>query len=175
MFVGAMIGVIIWFFYVRKTKDNRKVMIFGGLVIVIPAVLLSFIVNYIGITICMLIIGLGVGGFLVMMTPTFSDVIDESITKTKTRNEGLLGGLRFFVMNFSRVTMSIILMIVHIATGFIEGSGSQPPAAIIGVQLHTGLIPALFFLLGILIFWKFYNITPERALTIKKELLELDL
>ena len=108
-------------------------MIYGGLFIVFPTMLLTFITDFIGIEIIMVIIGLGVGGLLVMMTPTFSDVIDESVVRTKTRNEGLLGGLRFFVMNFSRVTMAVIFTVVHIFTGFIAGSDIQPPEAIMGI------------------------------------------
>jgi Na+/melibiose symporter-like transporter len=175
MFTGAMIGVIIWVFYVRKTKNNRKVMIFGGLVMIVPAMILSFTTDFLGIEVIMAIVGLGVGGFLVMMTPTFSDVIDESIIRTRIRNEGLLGGFRFFVTNFSRVTTAIILTVVHILTGFIEGSDIQPPEAIVGIQLHTGIIPALFFLVGIIFFWKFYDITPEKAIKIKEKLRELNI
>ena len=110
-----------------------------------------------------------------MMTPTFSDVIDESIIRTKTRNEGLLGGLRFFVMNLSRVIMSLILMIVHTLTGFEEGEDIQSLEAIFGVQLHTGIIPALFLLVGVILFWFFYDITPKKAKENKNKLKELNL
>ena len=113
-----------------------------------------------------------------MITPTFSDVIDENIIQTHMRNEGLFGGIRFFVTNFSRVTTAVIIAIVHVLTGFIEGEQDitlQPAEAIFGIQLHTGIIPALFFLVGILIFWKFYDITPEKAEKIKRELKSLNL
>lgn len=175
MFLGAIIGVIFWFLYTRKTKNNRMVMVYGGLIMIVPAMLLSFITDYIAVFIFMFITGIGVGGILVMMTPTFSDVIDESILRTKNRNEGLLGGLRFFVMNLSRVIMSLILMIVHTITGFEEASSSQTTEATFGVQLHTGIIPALFLLVGVLLFWYFYDITPEKAKKIKKELVELNI
>lgn len=59
---------------------------------------------------------------------------------------------------------AIILTVVHEFTGFIEASDTQPLSAIIGIKLHIGFIPASFMLVGVLIFWKFYNITPEKAL-----------
>lgn len=36
---------------------------------------------------------------------------------------------------------AIILTVVHIGTGFIEGEGyaAQPDAAILGIKLHTGV------------------------------------
>ncbi|MHA1984078.1 MAG: MFS transporter, partial [Candidatus Hodarchaeales archaeon] len=175
MFAGAGIGVIIWLYYFRKTHNSRIILIYGGFIMAIPATLISFITNTNAIFFIMIIVGLGVGGFLVMMNPTFSDVVDESILKTHSRNEGLIGGLRFFVMNLSRVTTAVILTVVHISTGFIEGSDIQPDSAILGIQLHTGLIPALFFLLGIIIFAIYYDLTPEKASKIKKKLSELNL
>jgi Na+/melibiose symporter-like transporter len=175
MFGGALVGVIIWFLYVRKTQNNRGVMIYSGIIMVITSMIFSFLIDFYMLIIVLLIQGLGVGGFLVLMSPTFSDVIDESIVRTKERNEGLFSGFRFFVANFSRVLMSIMLTVVHILTGFNEGSDTQLPSAIIGIQLHTGFIPAIFMLVGVLLFWKFYDITPEKAKEIKEQLIEYNL
>jgi GPH family glycoside/pentoside/hexuronide:cation symporter len=178
MFIGAAIGVIIWYYYVQRTNDHRFVLIVGGLIVIGPAMLITFITDVTAIIGIMAVAGLGVGGFLIMMTPTFSDVIDESIIQTQMRNEGLFGGIRFFVTNFSRVTTAVILAVVHILTGFIEGEKDitkQPAEAIFGIQLHTGIIPALFFLAGIIIFWKYYDITPQKAEKIKEELKSLKL
>jgi GPH family glycoside/pentoside/hexuronide:cation symporter len=178
MFIGAAIGVIIWYYYVQKTDNHRSVLIYGGLIVIGPAILITFITDVTAIIGIMAVAGLGVGGFLIMMTPTFSDVIDESIIQTQMRNEGLFGGIRFFVTNFSRVSTAVILAVVHILTGFIEGEKNitkQPAEAIFGIQLHTGIIPALFFLAGIVIFWKYYDITPQKAEKIKEELKSLKL
>jgi Na+/melibiose symporter-like transporter len=71
--------------------------------------------------------------------------------------------------------MAIILAVVHELTGFIEASDTQPLSAITGIRLHTGFIPAIFMLVGVLIFWKVYDITPEKASQIKKKLKKLDL
>ena len=175
MFTGALIGVLIWIYYIRKTKNTRGVMIYSGLIVVLAGMLFSFIPDFIALIIILVILGIGIGGFLTMMNPVFSDVVDESVVQTKQRNEGLFGGIRFFVTNFSRVLMAIILAVVHELTGFIEASDTQPVAAIAGIKLHTGFIPAILMLVGVLIFWKFYDITPEKALQIKEKLRKLNL
>ena len=108
-----------------------------------------------------------------MMNPIFSNVVDESVVQTKQRNEGLFSGIRFFVTNFSRVLMAIILTVVHELTGFIEASDTQPISAITGIKLHTGFIPALIMLLGVIVFWKFYDITPEKVKENKAKLEEM--
>jgi Na+/melibiose symporter-like transporter len=56
-----------------------------------------------------------------------------------------------------------------------EGGDTQTSLAILGIQLHTGIIPAMLMLIGTLIFWKFYDITPHKAEKIKEKLKELKL
>lgn len=175
MFMGALVGVLIWTYYVRKTKNDRGVMIYSGLLVVLTGIMFSIVPEFNALLIVLAALGVGVGGFLTMMNPIFSDVVDESVVHTRQRNEGLFGGIRFFVANFSRVLMAIILAAVHELTGFIEASDTQPIEAIIGIRLHTGLIPAVLMLVGVLIFWRFYDITPEKAVQIKEEIRKLDL
>ena len=142
---------------------------------VVAAMVFSFIPGTVSIMATLFVLGIGLGGVLTMLSPIFGDVVDESVVKTKQRNEGLFGGIRFFVTNFSRVIMAIILAVVHELTGFIEASDTQPIAAITGIKLHTGFIPAIIMLLGVIVFWKFYDITPEKAIQIKEKLKELDI
>jgi Na+/melibiose symporter-like transporter len=150
-------------------------MIYGGLISVIGAMSFSFISDFIGLIAVLFILGLGLGGFLLMLAPVFSEVIDESVVQTKQRNEGLFGGLRMFMTNFARVLMAIIFTIVHELTGFVEASDIQPLSAVMGIQLHSGFIPGILMLVGVLIFWKFYDITPKKALQIKEKMKELNL
>lgn len=110
-----------------------------------------------------------------MLSPIFGDVVDESVLQTQQRNEGLFSGVRFFMTNLSRVLMSIIFTVVHELTGFIEASEIQPSTAIFGIKLHSGFIPAVFMLVGVLVFWKYYDIAPDRAHQIKERLKELAL
>ncbi|MCP4761075.1 MAG: MFS transporter [archaeon] len=175
MFGAALLGVLFWYLYARKTKNNKNILIMAGLILSITSFLLTFIPDITLITLDLFFWGIGLGGFLTYMIPAFSEVLDENVLMTKQRNEGLLGGFRFLVTNLSRVITSIILMIVHVATGFVEGSDFQPDPAIFGVKLHTGAIPAILFLIGIIIFWKFYDITPKKAEEIKLKLKELNL
>ena len=60
MFLGAGVGIIFWFLYVRKTNNQRRVLIAGGLIIAAPAMLITFLTDVLGISIIMIIAGLGV-------------------------------------------------------------------------------------------------------------------
>ena len=174
LMVGGLISVPFWSKYSEKTGDSKKTMIISGFIMVITAGMLTFIgASVIGYYVLLFIFGLGLGGFWVMLNPTFSDVIDESVIITEKRREGMYGGFRFFMSNVAKVILAIILATVHELTGFQERGESQSATAIFGIQLHQGLIPAVLLAIGLLIFWKFYDITPDKSKMIKEKLIEL--
>jgi GPH family glycoside/pentoside/hexuronide:cation symporter len=173
LFLGNMLLVPVWYKLSKKLQNYRKVLFMSGMVMVISAVIFTFFVNIVGSFIISFIFGAGVGGFHLMIGMVFADVIDENVVLTQNRREGIISGLRFFVNNISRVIQALIFTVVHILTGFVEGSDTQTPIAIFGIELHTGVIPAIIVLIGLLVFWKFYTITNEKAKQIKEKLAEL--
>ncbi|TFG29226.1 MAG: MFS transporter, partial [Promethearchaeota archaeon] len=172
-FLGVLVATPLWLIYVKKRRDKKQVMILGGVIMVITAILITFVPNFEFLLIIVFIHGMGLGGFSLMINPVFGDIIDESVIQTEKRREGLLGGLRFFVTNLARVVQALILAFVHELTGFKEGSDTQPASAIFGIQLHIGLIPAIFLLIGLLTFWKLYDITPNKLEQNKLKLKQL--
>jgi Na+/melibiose symporter-like transporter len=134
-----------------------------------------FVSNVIGGIIILFILGIGLGCFMIMIFPIFSDVIDEAVIKTHKRNEGTYLGIRFFFGRLALVVQAVSFAIVHISTGFVEGSDTQSPLAIIGIRIHLAVIPIILMTIGILIFAKMYDITPEKAAINKSELKKLGL
>ncbi len=170
MFGAALISVPLWLVYAKRTRHNKRVMVIGGMILTITAMVFSFLDNLALLYPLFFIMGTGVGGFLVLMTPTFSDVVDEAVVRTGQRNEALLGGYRFFMTNLSRVLMSVMIALVHITTGFVEGSDVQPASAVLGIRLHAGFIPAVLMMVGLLLFWRYYDLTPERTRAVQDNL-----
>ncbi len=171
--LGVIIGIPIWFKYYKKVEDNRKTMIYTSIACVIMTALLSFMTTLISLLIVIFIWGIALGGFWVIYIPTFSDVIDESIATTGIRREGFYSGIRRFFSNFSRVILSLLFALVHDLTGFVETSDIQTPLANMGILLLFGVVPASIMVLGLIIFWRLYEITPDRAKSIKEKLAEL--
>ena len=110
-----------------------------------------------------------------MLTPAFSDVIDESVVRTGKHREGVYLGIRQFFNRFAIVLQALSFAIVQSLFGFQEGAEVQPASAITGIHISLGLIPAVFILIGILIWWKWYDITPETIEINKAKLKELAL
>ena len=80
-------------------------------------------------------------------------------------------GFSAFMANLAKVIQAFIFATVHELTGFVEGGAPevQPPLALLGIQLHFGIIPAIAMGIGLIIFIIMYDITPEKAeLTVER-------
>jgi len=118
---------------------------------------------------------MALGGFWTIYYVVFSDVIDESIVETGMRQEGFYQGLRRFFGNIAKVITAFYFAAVHELTGFNEVAEVQTPLANTGILLLFGIIPAITMAVGFLIFWKFFDITPEKSKMIKEKLLQLNI
>jgi len=175
MMIGALISIPFWAKFTKKTEDNRKTWLICAVFMAIFAAPLTFMTSLIGDLIILFLWGLAFGGFWIMITPTYSDVIDESVVESGRRKESTYGGLRQFFVNLARVIQALTLAFVHELTGFVEGASTQSPLAQFGIQLHFGLIPAIYLAIGVIIFWKFYDLTPEKVKENKAKLLQMNL
>ena len=170
---GVMIGIPLWLKYNKKSGDNRKTMIYSAVALIIITVFFTIITNLIGLLILALIWGMAFGGFWTMYYIVYGDVIDESIAETGIRREGFYAGLRRFFGNLAKVTQAIYFAVVHELTGFVEGADTQTPLAQLGILLLFGIIPAITMSIGFILFYRVYDITPEKVKKIKEKLLAL--
>ena len=111
------------------------------------------------------------GNFWALITIYFSDVLDERIIITKSPSRGATVGIARFFERISRAAIYTSFTLVHILTGFDETNIT--PTAQLGIRLHMSVIPSIVLLICVLIYWKFYPITPEVWMENKKKLKEL--
>ena len=109
------------------------------------------------------------------MLPVLGDVVDEAALKNNTRQEGIYMGVRTFFGRIAIIIQALTFAIIHISTGFEPGSPTQSPLAILGLRFQVALVPMILILIEILLFWKLYDITPEKKVEIRKKLAELNL
>ena len=179
IFAAFLVGVIVatpfWVKYAQKTNDNKKIMLISAVGLGITTLPLLFITSYWGVVASMFVWGLFLGGFWFMIFPVMSDVIDESVVITGKREEGIYVGFSQFFARIGIIAQTLTFAIVHTLTGFIEGGDPsvQPASAAVGIQIHLGLIPAIFIFIGAFFFWKFYKLTPEKIQATQVKLGEL--
>jgi len=161
--ITVIISTPIWVKIAQKKNDNRKVMLITGTLLTIFTIPLIFVNTLIGFIIAMVIWGTVLGGFWVMQLPILGDVIDESIARSEKREEGVYMGFNQFFSRLAIMVQALSFAIVHTFTGFVEGSSTQSAQAEMGIQIHFAVVPFFAMLLGVIIFWKFYNLTPDKV------------
>ncbi|TFG14943.1 MAG: MFS transporter [Promethearchaeota archaeon] len=175
MLIGTVISIPIWVKLAQKNNDNRKVMLIAITLMGIFTAPLIFLESYILIILTMLIWGMTLGGWWSMLFPVMSDVIDESVVRYQKREEGTYNGILQFFGRLGSIIQVLSFAIVHTLTGFVEGAETQSSTALLGIHIHLGLIPMICLLLAALIFWKFYDIKPDKVNQNQQKIKELGL
>ena len=173
--IGAIISIPLWTKIAHKTDNDRKTFIIAAFFMSVLLVPLIFIVNYYLIVIFVAIWGVSLGGYWLMQDPVLSEIIDESVILTGRREEGIINGIVNFFGRLALVIQAVCFALVHTLTGFIEGAEIQSATAKWGIQIHFALIPMIFMLIGTIILWKWYDLTPEKVRINKEKLAEIGL
>ena len=184
MLLGAFVSIPIWVKISHKLNDNKKTSIYAGFAMFITFLPMFFVTGLIFFIIALFMFGIGLGGQWFVDPPTMADVIDDVAVRTGKKQEEIYYGYQNFFIRLSLVIQAIVFAIVHTMTGFVEGSKTRaelfarsptPELALLGIRIHTALIPAILVLICTLIFWKFYDLTPNIVAANKAKLEKLDL
>jgi GPH family glycoside/pentoside/hexuronide:cation symporter len=175
--VGALLSSPLWAYIAQKTNNNKKVMLINSFLLTIFTIPFIFLNSVTIALIVMILWGFGLGGFWTMIAPTFGDVINESVATNQKRQEGIFNGFLQFFGRIAILVQAISFATVHTLTGFVEGGDliDQPSSAIWGIHIHFALVPVLFMLCASIIFWKFYDLTPEKVHLNQEKIIELNL
>jgi GPH family glycoside/pentoside/hexuronide:cation symporter len=161
--ISVLLSTPFWVKLAHKINDNRKVLIITGALLVIFTIPLMFVDTLMGFIIAMIIWGLVLGGFWAMQMVCLADVIDEAVVTTCKREEGMYNGINTFFARLAIIAQAISFAVVHLLTGFVEGSETQTAQAVMGIRIHFAVVPFFALLIGVIIFWKFYDLTPEKV------------
>jgi GPH family glycoside/pentoside/hexuronide:cation symporter len=134
-------------------------MLYATFYLAFTAFILFFITDYTIMMIGVFIFGTGEGGFWVMMSPIFANVIDESVAETGQRREGVYNGIQTFFSRAAFVIQAISIGGVHIITGYDPGDVTE--LAKFGIQIHFALIPSILMFIGAIVFTLYFKLSPE--------------
>ena len=184
MLVGALVSVPLWTIVSHRVNNNKKVSLVAGVAMFFSFIPLIFVRDVTGWAVCMLFFGVTVGGQWFMDPPTMGDVLDDLAVRTGRREQGIYYGYQAFFIRLGQVTIALTISVTHMLTGYVEGVTSQadlisksptPELALFGIRIHSAIVPAIIVLICILLFWKWYDLTPEKVAENKRKLKELGL
>ncbi len=170
---GAIIGVPVWIVIAKRIKNNKKTAVIGGVTLTVAAFLTGFYTGLIDSMIYMVILGFMMANFWALMTIYFSEVLRERALLKRSAVRGTTVGVQNFFSRLSRGAQIGIFTLVHILTGFQEGSGTQTTLAKVGIRLHMSIIPAIILAICVLIYYLKHPLTPEKVFEINKQLSEI--
>jgi GPH family glycoside/pentoside/hexuronide:cation symporter len=170
---ASLISIPIWIKIAKKVKNNKKMAIIGGICLVPATFITPLFTGLIDSLVYMTILGFAMGNYWALFTVYFADVLDERVILTGSPNRGATVGISGFLSRFARAVQIGIFAIMHLLTGFVEGSPTQTLTAQMGIRLHMGVIPAIVLAICLIIYWKKYPITPQVWMENKKKLKEL--
>lgn len=171
--IGSVLSIPFWLKYSHKANNNKKVMIIGASTLAIISATLSFFPNLVGLFIQVIIWGVGLGAVWLMLKPIMADVIDHAVVTSGVREEGVFYGIYQFFARIGLFMQALIFGIIHSLTDFAQNPTGD--ASLLGIRLHFGIVPVILLVIGILIFWKFYMLTPDKVEKTQQELKALGL
>ena len=173
--LGSLFTSPLWARLAHKSNNNKKAMLISAVILIICTFVLAFINDWMIMFVGIMFWGIGLGGFWTMISPVLADVIDEAVVTTQKRQEGIYNGFLQFFGRLGILFQALSFSLIHIVTGFVEGSSTQGALAVFGIKLHFSVIPTIVMLIGALIFWKFYKLTPDKIKEHQERVIELKL
>ena len=171
LIVGALISIPVWSRLTKKLNNNKKAIIIGSVVLIVASFTIAFFVDLITLIIFTGFFGFAMGAFWYLDKIVLADVLDERSVNLKSDQKGATLGVREFISRFPRAIQVLIFALIHTLTGF--DIDPTTLAAQMGVRLHMIVIAAIIFIVFVVIFWKYYDLTTEKLVKIKAELKEL--
>ena len=182
---GAFISFPFWLLYLKKIKNNKKVLVIGGILLGIALFPLTFFQGEIDLFIMLFILGVAMGSMWAFFyTIIQASVVDDFVVKTKKNQKGILLGVSTLLGRLVATIDEAILALVNGLTGLPEGvatyselelllSAPQLELALIGIRLLFGIIPSVILIIGTVVFWKWFPLTQDKVLENKRILEEL--
>jgi len=163
-------GIPLWNGLAKKVKQDKTLMLAGTVISILSTFALVFSTDLTYTMVVFGLIGIGLAGAWIYQELVYSNIIDDIICCTDSRPEGRFKGVHEFLSRSSNLFQTFIFAVVHSLTKFEEGADTQLPEAIFGIRLHISVIPAIFGIIGVFIFAKFYSLSPERIKEINESL-----
>ncbi len=184
MLLGALISVPLWTILSKRVNNNRKMSLAAGIFMFLTFLPMIFMDVMWGWMITLLFFGIGLGGQWFMDPPTMGDVLDDIAVRAGKRQQSIYYGFQALFIRLGYATIVITITLVHILTGFVEGAPTYaelvqlsptPELAIFGIRIHSAIVPAIIVIITVILFWKYYDLTPEKVAENKKKLKEMNL
>ncbi|MHA1844715.1 MAG: MFS transporter [Promethearchaeota archaeon] len=159
--IGSLGSLPILLKIIQKIDNNRKMHIIGIILLTLFILGVACFWDLASMFIFLILLGIGMASFKMARFPCLGDSLDEAIINTKEHQESIYMGVQTFFLRLSLIVQSVIFAVVHELTGFNPSLEEQTSLALFGLRMQASIIPAVILFLGLIVFWKYYTLTPE--------------
>lgn len=170
MLIGALVGIPLWMAARKKIRSNQTLLAMSAAALGLLCLPLLFARSHAAFVASMCAWGLAFGGFWMLMTPALADVIDEIVVTTGKRDDGVYIGFRAFAGRLAYAVQAISFWATHTLSGFAQDQRSA--RALMGIRIHTALIPAILLGIGVIVYLKINTLSPTSVEANRKKLEE---
>jgi len=156
-----LISMLIWT-NIAKRVAHSYVWGIGVLLMGIGAIQAMWITDIYGMIILYIFTGIGMAGIGSVNLSINSDAMDSVNLAAGRHVEASLMGVRGFFQRMSYIIAGGVIAAVHIATGYVPGATQQSDLAILGIRIHTGLVPFFFLLAAFILMVFVYDLKGEK-------------
>ncbi len=171
IFVVALLSLPGWEYLARRWDKRRAYLLGISFWAVIQLVLVMIAPEW-GLAAalgCAALGGLGVGAAHVLSWAMLPDAVEWDEFHTGKRHEGMFYALVSLAQKVASSLAVPAALLILDATGYVPNAATQSPAAITGIRVMFGPIPALLLLLALLVAWR-YPLSREEHERIRAEL-----
>lgn len=169
-FIGFITTIPFWIKMAKK-YGNANIYGLGYILIGIMFFGVLWISNLLEIIILMLIGGFFYAASASILVAVQADPYDEVTADLGVHQEATLQGITNIFIRIAYLIVGIVIAVVHIYTNYNPDPGAaQSALAILGIRLHTGVIPGIFCIAGGLSFLIIYDLKGEKILEVREKL-----
>ncbi len=106
--------------------------------------------------------GIAMGAFGSVTWSITGDAVDEVNLASGRHVEAGLIGVRNFFTRSAFLIAGILIAGIHIATGYVPGADQQNDLALLGIRVHSALIPAIVLWIAAFLMLEVYDLRGEK-------------
>lgn len=165
-FLAALPAMALWWVLARRYgawRALRAASLLGAATALYFFFPSSFAAGLIGTT----AFGISLAGLLMLTNPLVADITDADEVRYGARREGMFFGMNGLIIRFAFVIQGILTAVIFTLTGYVNPTPgvlypTQPDAALFGMRLLTGGVPAIALVLAFLLLGG-YTLHGQRA------------
>jgi GPH family glycoside/pentoside/hexuronide:cation symporter len=162
-FAVGLLTFIVWA-KISIKRGPKLVYIASGAMFFISLLPLAFAGEGWGwvVLILMVFVGFSISGLLLIPDILLAEIIDEDVQKSGEKREGLIYGIYGFAIRIAIVFESYLITFVLKRTKFDPSASEQTPLAKNGIKVLMVGVPAICFIIGILLMIFYYDLSRKK-------------